>query len=105
MRHEVVARAVEGSTAMAASRDSEPVHKILVEKNVAMRTRDGVNLYADVYRPDASAKFPVLFSVLDARDARYAAKSRGQRNPNTDHDFGVDADVTARQTIFHGSRC
>ena len=25
-----------------------------------MRTRDGVKLYADVYRPDASGKFPVL---------------------------------------------
>jgi len=45
---------------MAASRDSEPVHKVVVEKNLAMRTRDGVALKADVYRPDASGKFPVL---------------------------------------------
>ena len=45
---------------MGASRDSEPVHQVVVEKNVAMRTRDGVTLKADVYRPDASGKFPVL---------------------------------------------
>ena len=45
---------------MATSRDSQPVHKVVVEKNVAMRTRDGIALYADVYRPDASGKFPVL---------------------------------------------
>jgi putative CocE/NonD family hydrolase len=45
---------------MAASRDSDPVHQVVAEKNVAMRTRDGVTLYADVYRPDASGKFPVL---------------------------------------------
>ncbi len=45
---------------MAASRDSDPVHKIIVEKNLTMRTRDGVALQADVYRPDASGKFPVL---------------------------------------------
>ena len=45
---------------MTTSKSSEPVHKIVAEKNVAMRTRDGVTLHADVYRPDASGKFPVL---------------------------------------------
>jgi predicted acyl esterase len=60
LRHNLMARAVEENTAMAASRNSEPVHKVVVEKNVAMRTRDGVTLCADVYRPDASGKFPVL---------------------------------------------
>ena len=25
-----------------------------------MQTRDGVTLYADVYRPDADGRFPVL---------------------------------------------
>ena len=45
---------------MAESKSSEPIHKVVVEKNVAMRTRDGVTLYADIYRPQASGKFPVL---------------------------------------------
>jgi uncharacterized protein len=39
---------------------SEPKYKVVVEKNLAMRTRDGVALHADVYRPDAAGKFPVL---------------------------------------------
>jgi putative CocE/NonD family hydrolase len=39
---------------------SEPTFKVIFEKNLAMRTRDGVTLYADVYRPDAPGKFPVL---------------------------------------------
>lgn len=45
---------------MATSKTSEPIHKVVTEKDVAMRTRDGVTLRADVYRPDASGKFPVL---------------------------------------------
>lgn len=37
---------------------------VLVEKDVPMTTRDGVTLRADVYRPDASGRFPVLLSRL-----------------------------------------
>jgi putative CocE/NonD family hydrolase len=33
---------------------------IVVEKNLPMRTRDGVTLYADVHRPAAPGRFPVL---------------------------------------------
>jgi uncharacterized protein len=39
---------------------SEPKYKVVVEKNLAMRTRDGVTLRADVYRPDAAGNYPVL---------------------------------------------
>ncbi len=35
---------------------------VVVEQNLPMRTRDGVTLYADVYRPDAPGRFPVLVS-------------------------------------------
>ncbi len=35
---------------------------VVIEKNVPMRTRDGVTLYADVYRPEAPGRFPVLLS-------------------------------------------
>ena len=41
-------------------RASEPIYKVTAEKNLSMQTRDGVTLYADVYRPDAPGKFPVL---------------------------------------------
>ena len=39
---------------------SEPTYKVTAEKNLAMHTRDGITLYADVYRPDAPGKFPVV---------------------------------------------
>ena len=45
---------------MAQNRGAEPKYKVAIERNLAMRTRDGITLRADVYRPDASGKFPVL---------------------------------------------
>lgn len=45
---------------MAANRSSEPTYKVTVERHLTMRARDGVALYADVYRPDAPGQFPVL---------------------------------------------
>jgi len=45
---------------MPQNREAEPKYKVTIEKNLAMRTRDGVTLLADVYRPDASGRFPVL---------------------------------------------
>ena len=43
---------------------SRPQYRVLVEKDVPMQTRDGVTLRADVYRPDAAGRFPVLLSRL-----------------------------------------
>ena len=37
---------------------------MLIDKDVPMTTRDGVTLRADVYRPDAPGRFPVLLSRL-----------------------------------------
>src|SRR5690349_24592479 len=45
---------------MASGRASESIHKVVVEKDVPMRTRDGITLMSDVYRPDAPGRFPVL---------------------------------------------
>ena len=42
------------------AQNREPKYKVAVERNLAMRTRDGVTLRADVYHPDSSGKFPVL---------------------------------------------
>ena len=35
-----------------------------IDKDVPMTTRDGVTLRADVYRPDAAGRFPILLSRL-----------------------------------------
>lgn len=45
---------------MATVKSSEATYKVKIERHLPMRTRDGVTLYADVYRPDAAGKFPVL---------------------------------------------
>ena len=41
---------------------SQPQYRVVVEKDVPAQTRDGVTLYADVYRPEADGRFPVLLS-------------------------------------------
>ncbi len=45
---------------MAQKPGAEPKYGVVVERNLAMRTRDGVTLRADVYRPDGTGTFPVL---------------------------------------------
>ncbi|WEK43964.1 MAG: CocE/NonD family hydrolase [Candidatus Sphingomonas colombiensis] len=39
---------------------SDARYKVVIEKNVPVPMRDGVKLAADVYRPDAPGKFPVI---------------------------------------------
>lgn len=39
---------------------AEEAYPVAFEGNVAMKTRDGVTLRADIYRPKADGKFPVL---------------------------------------------
>jgi putative CocE/NonD family hydrolase len=36
------------------------MHDVVIDQGVAMTTRDGVELVADVYRPDADGRFPTL---------------------------------------------
>jgi putative CocE/NonD family hydrolase len=49
--------------------------KVVTEKNIPMKTRDGVTLYADVMRPDTSERFPVLLS-------RTPYNKKGTDDPN-----------------------
>jgi uncharacterized protein len=56
-------------------------YTVALEKNVPMRTRDGVTLYADVYRPDAPGRFPVLLSRTPY------GKDAGAANPNGSNQF------------------
>jgi len=39
---------------------AQPAPDIVIERNVAMQTRDGVTLRADIYRPAGNGSFPVL---------------------------------------------
>ncbi len=41
---------------------SRPNYRVIVEENVPATMRDGTTLYADVYRPDASDRFPALLT-------------------------------------------
>ncbi len=45
---------------MPTTQGSQSTYRVVIERNLPMRTRDGVTLYADVYRPDAAGRFPVL---------------------------------------------
>ena len=42
--------------------DPGPRNDIQLENRVPIRMRDGVTLYADVYRPVGDGKYPVLIS-------------------------------------------
>ncbi len=39
-------------------------YRVVAEKDTPAQSRDGVTLYADIYRPDAEGRFPVLLSRL-----------------------------------------
>jgi putative CocE/NonD family hydrolase len=39
---------------------SQPRYRIVVERNLAAQMRDGITLYADIHRPEAAGKFPVI---------------------------------------------
>ena len=49
-----------------ALQDEKDFYVVNIERNVSMKTRDGVNLRSDVYRPTPKTpeeKFPVLLST------------------------------------------
>ena len=52
--------AVAASEFTALSRADTDKYEVTVERNAAAKMRDGVTLHADIYRPKADGKFPVL---------------------------------------------
>ena len=44
--------------------------QIVIEKNVAMKTRDGITLRADIYRPAGEGTFPVLLHANSVQQGR-----------------------------------
>ena len=52
--------ALAASEFTALSRADTDKYEVTVERNAAAKMRDGVTLHADIYRPKADGKFPVL---------------------------------------------
>lgn len=50
-------------TSSARTEASQPVYKMVVDRDVYVTARDGVRLAVDVYRPDAPGKFPALLAI------------------------------------------
>jgi predicted acyl esterase len=87
-------------------------YKVVTEKNVPMKTRDEVTLYADVIHPKTEGRFPVLLS-------RTPYSKKGLDDPNGPYflyaqygcisviqdcreRFGEGTKgVSAQQTVFH----
>jgi hypothetical protein len=64
------------------SAPSQPVPGVTIEHHVAMKTRDGVVLYADIYRPAGDSNFPVLlqrtpYNRQNGADFGHMAAARG----------------------------
>ena len=49
-------------TATVSSALAQSTPQVVVENGVAMKTRDGVTLHADIYRPAADGSYPVLLT-------------------------------------------
>lgn len=64
---------------------TETTFKVRIQKNVAVKMRDGVNLVADVYRPDSEGKFPVLLE----RTPYNRAGESGMANELASHGYVV----------------
>ncbi|HVH69668.1 MAG TPA: CocE/NonD family hydrolase, partial [Candidatus Dormibacteraeota bacterium] len=39
---------------------AQQTYEVMAQNGVPMKTRDGVTLYADIYRPRGDGKFPVI---------------------------------------------
>ena len=62
---------VQDAQAVRFPAEVAPRNDILVDNHVPVRMRDGVTLYADVYRPTGSGRHPVLLSVTPYSTERF----------------------------------
>ena len=60
----------------STSASPQQLSHILVERDLPLKLRDGVTLYADVYRPDATGRFPALLmrTPYDKEGAQQSAR-------------------------------
>src|SRR5262245_21761746 len=66
-------------------------YSVTYERNVAVKMRDGVTLHADIFRPNAEGKFPVLLQ-------------RTPYNKDNGVDFGLKAAAKGYVVIFEDVR-
>ena len=55
-----LAATIQPAVAQTAPMVAAPPAQVVIERGVAMKTRDGVTLRADIYRPAGEGKFPTL---------------------------------------------
>src|SRR5260370_41825222 len=60
-----------GTPPVAFGKISPPVNDVAIDHRVAIPMRDGVILYADVYRPVKNDRYPVLVSRTPYSTQRY----------------------------------
>jgi uncharacterized protein len=70
------------AAAQVANAQAPVKYAVIIERNVGAKMRDGVTLRADIYRPKAEGKFPVLlqrtpYDKTGARDFGMRAAGRG----------------------------
>ena len=75
-------------------------YRVAVEAGVRVSMRDGVGLVADVYRPDAPGKFPVL---LERTPYNRAQPGTGARRYRAGYSRAVAGAVVARLSVGCGS--
>ena len=56
---------------------------IVLDKDVRVPMRDGIGLYANVFRPKAPGKYPVIFYISPKIKDRFPAFEEYERIPNT----------------------
>ncbi|MBP1766334.1 MAG: hydrolase CocE/NonD family protein [Candidatus Aminicenantes bacterium] len=73
----IIAIPLAGRTQTQAAAAAEPAYTMKIDFDVRVKMRDGVELSADLYRPDAEGKFPVILNRTpytkpgSVRTARY----------------------------------
>ncbi len=56
-------RYFDGYPEVIKGEEAKPEYKLILEKDVKVKMRDGIHLYTDIYRPDAEGeKFPALLA-------------------------------------------
>jgi putative CocE/NonD family hydrolase len=58
----ILVAALIASLSLTQNISGDENYAVTIDRDIAMTTRDGVTLFADVYRPKASGKFPVLLT-------------------------------------------
>ena len=87
----LIAAAPSRTRAQAPAATTAQKYDVTVERDVAAKMRDGVTLRADIYRPKADGKFPVLLE-------------RTPYNKNGDYSFGMRAAARGYVVVIQDTR-